>query len=961
MDYNPRDIEIKWKAYWKENETYKVENPDSGENTKPKFYVLDMFPYPSGAGLHVGHPLGYIASDIFSRYKRMNGFNVLHPMGFDAFGLPAEQYAIETGIHPAKSTAENMERYRTQLDNLGFSFDWSREVKTCDPGYYKWTQWIFLQLFGHYYDIDAQQAKPIADLIAHFETKGNQGLNAANSQEEDFTATEWKSMNKVEQEEVLMNYRLAYRKVGYVNWCEELGTVLANDQVKDGVSERGGYPVVQKAMKQWYLRITAYAERLLNDLNEVDWSEALKTMQSNWIGRSEGASMFFDIVGTDDKIEIFTTRPDTIFGATYMVLAPEHDLVAKLTTEEQKAEVEEYIRYVKSKSEVERQAEKEVTGEFIGAYAINPFTNKQIPIWIGEYVLKDYGTGAIMAVPSDDERDQRFATKFGLEIIDVVDKSKYPGASLHDKVGVIINSGFMNGMEVPEAITAASKKAEEMGIGKMQINYKLRDANFGRQRYWGEPFPIVYDKEGIAHGLPIEELPLRLPDTDDFKPTKGGRSPLARLEDWTKLDNGYTRETDTMPAVAGSSWYYLRYMDPGNKEAFASPEAVNYWQDVDLYVGGSEHAVAHLLYARFWHKFLYDKGLVPTNEPFKKLINQGMIQGVIEFIFLDKSSPEDARRFVSAEIAAQEEDGDFAKIPVHIDYVTDYGSDKSYLNIAGIERFIDWRPNYASAKFESTSGTYREGNFSPKGEATDITFTTHSEVGKMSKSKFNVINPDEVIDQYGADCFRMYEMFLGPIEQSKPWDTQGISGVSNFLRKFHGLFFSPQGDFSLDDSPASKEEMKILHTAIKKVTEDIERFSFNTCVSAFMVATNDLRKLDCNKREVLEPLVRLIAPFAPHLAEELWMHLGGMDKTMTVQEAGFPHVEEKYLVEDSITYPISVNGKKRALVDFPADASKEALEKSALALEEMQKWLEGKTVRKVIVVPGRMINIVVGG
>ncbi len=960
MDYNPREIENKWKAYWKEHEVYKVENPASGESEKPKFYVLDMFPYPSGAGLHVGHPLGYIASDIFSRYKRMSGFNVLHPMGFDAFGLPAEQYALETGIHPAKSTSENMERYRTQLDNLGFSFDWSREVQTCNPKYYKWTQWIFLQLFDHYYDNQENKSKPITDLVQHFEQNGNAGIDAANSQEGSFTAEEWNAMSKQDQEEVLMNYRLAYRKIGYVNWCEELGTVLANDQVKDGVSERGGYPVIQKAMKQWYLRITAYAERLLNDLEEIEWTDALKTIQSNWIGRSEGASMFFDIVGSDEKIEIFTTRPDTIFGATYMVLAPEHDLVEQLTTADQKQAVDDYISYVKAKSEVERQAEKEVTGAFIGAYAINPFTNEQIPIWIGEYVLKDYGTGAIMAVPSDDERDQRFAKKFGLQIIDVVDKSKYPGATLSDKVGVIINSGFMNGMEVPEAITAACQKAEEMGIGKMHINYKLRDANFGRQRYWGEPFPVIYDADGLVHGLPLEELPLMLPDTDDFKPTKGGRSPLARLEDWTNLSDGRSRETDTMPAVAGSSWYYLRYMDPDNEDAFAGQNAVNYWQDVDLYVGGSEHAVAHLMYARFWHKFLHDKGLVPTNEPFKKLINQGMIQGVIEFIYLDKNSPEDARRFVSAEIAAQEPDGDFAKIPVHIDYVTDYGSDKSYLNLAGIKQFIDWRPDYANASFESATGTYKSGVFDSPGGAADITFVTLSEVGKMSKSKFNVINPDDVIEQYGADCFRMYEMFLGPIEQSKPWDTKGISGVSSFLRKFWGLFFDAQGTFSVSEEPASKEEMKILHTAIKKVTTDIERFSFNTCVSAFMVATNDLRKLNCNKRAVLDPMVRLVAPFAPHAAEELWLRLGGMDGMKTVQEAGFPQFDEKYLVEDSITYPISINGKKRALADFPADASKEDLERDALALEEMQKWLEGKTVRKVIVVPKRMINIVVG-
>jgi len=950
MDYTPGNIEQKWRDHWKKEGTYKVSN----DSDKPKYYVLDMFPYPSGAGLHVGHPLGYIASDIYARYKRLNGFNVLHPMGFDAFGLPAEEYALQTGIHPATSTKDNMERYREQLSALGFSFDWDREVYTCDPNYYKWTQWIFTELFNHYYDQTAKKAMPISDLEKRFAAEGNKQVKAANSYKGKFTADEWNAMTKIEQADVLMEYRLAYRKIGYVNWCEELGTVLANDQVKDGVSERGGYPVIQKAMKQWYLRITAYADRLLYDLAEIDWSDSLKTIQSNWIGRSEGASLFFDVKDSDEKIEVFTTRPDTTFGVTYMVLAPEHDLVAKLATEGQKQKVADYIARVNAKSEVERMAEKEVTGEFIGAYAINPFTNTEVPIWIGEYVLKDYGTGAIMAVPSDDERDNRFATKFGLEIIDVVDKSKYPGATLSDKIGIIKNSGFMNGMEVPDAITAACKKAEEMGIGEMHINYKLRDANFGRQRYWGEPFPVTYDADGLAHVLPVEELPLALPDTDDFKPAKGGRSPLARMEDWTNLADGMTRETDVMPAVAGSSWYFLRYMDPNNKEAFASQKAVNYWQDVDLYVGGSEHAVAHLMYARFWHKFLYDKGLVPTNEPFKKLVNQGMIQGVIEFIFLDKNSPQDARRFVSADIAEKETEGDFAKIPVHVDFVSNYGSPKSYLSKEGIEKFINWRKEYKNATFEAANGTFKAGD-----APADINMLTLSEVGKMSKSKFNVINPDAVIGRYGTDCFRMYEMFLGPIEQAKPWDTKGIDGVSKFLKKYWALFFDKNGNWSLSDDAPSKDELKILHTAIKKVTEDIERFSFNTCVSAFMVCTNDLKKWRCNKRAILKELTVLLAPFAPHVTEEIWNRLG---ESGSVHHAAFPIFEESHLKEDSIEYPVSINGKKRGTAEFPSDASRDDIMAAAKELAVVKKWSvdEGKQIRKIIVVPGRMINVVVG-
>ncbi len=943
------DIEKKWKKYWQDQATYKVDI----DHDKPKYYVLDMFPYPSGAGLHVGHPLGYIASDIFSRYKRMTGYNVLHPMGFDAFGLPAEEYALQTGIHPAVSTKENMQRYREQLSNLGFSFDWSRELYTCDPKYYKWTQWIFTELYKHYFDNQTQRAHPIDELIKIFEKEGNTKVDVANTQDESFSASEWSTYDEVTREAILMNYRLAYRKVGYVNWCEELGTVLANDQVKDGISERGGHPVVQKAMTQWYLRITAYADRLLNDLESIDWSHSLKTIQRNWIGKSEGCSIFFNVKDSDETIEIFTTRADTIFGATYMVLAPEHDLVKQLTTDDQRESVEQYVAYVKSKSEVERMAEKEVTGAFIGAYAINPFTNTEIPIWIGEYVLKDYGTGAIMAVPSDDDRDKLFATKFGLEIIDVVDKSKYPGATLKDKVGVIINSGFLNGLEVPEAIIAAHHKVEELKIGKAVSNYKLRDANFSRQRYWGEPFPVTYDSKGIVNMVEQEHLPVMLPDTDDFKPGKGGQSPLSRITDWANPSVGISRETDTMPAVAGSSWYFLRYMDPHNDQEFASQEAVNYWQSVDLYVGGSEHAVAHLMYSRFWHKFLHDKGLVPTNEPFKKLVNQGMIQGVIEFIFLDKTI-DTPKTFVSADLVEDLESNRYAKIPVHVDFVTNYGSPNSHLNSEGIEKFIAWRPEYTDAVFKFKEGTYQKNN-AENSTGDKVNMLTLSEVGKMSKSKFNVINPDEVTAKYGTDCFRMYEMFLGPIEQSKPWDTNGIDGVSKFLKKFIELFYSNE-EFNLDESSASSQELKILHTAIKKVRSDIENFSFNTSISAMMVAVNELRKLKCNKRQILDPFVRLIAPFAPFVSEEIWTLLGNKN---SIHHADYPAHDESYLVEDQISYPICINGKKRGIEEFAKNMSNDDISKIVLELDYVAKWIDGKTIKRVIVVPGRMVNVVI--
>lgn len=945
MDYNSSEIEKKWKKFWQDNQVYKVDV----DHDKPKYYVLDMFPYPSGSGLHVGHPLGYIASDIFSRYKRMKGFNVLHPMGYDAFGLPAEQYAIQSGVHPAISTVNNINQYRSQLENIGFSFDWSREVRTCDPEYYKWTQWIFLQLFHHYYDNDADKALPVEDLIQKFSEGGSQAVNAPNSHDQQFSAAEWNAMKPIEKDEVLMGYRLAYRKISYVNWCEALGTVLANDEVKDGVSERGGHPVEKKAMKQWSLRITAYAERLLNDLDTVEWSDALKTMQRNWIGRSEGAQLFFDLDGHDEKIEIFTTRADTIFGATYMVLAPEHDLVNKITTDDQKEEIESYKSYVSSRSEIERMAEvKEVTGAFTGAYAINPFTETKIPIWIGEYVLKDYGTGAIMAVPSDDERDQAFAKKFGLEIIDVVDKSKYPEATLHDKLGVMINSGFLTGMEVPEAIEKTLQEIESRGIGKRQINYKIRDANYSRQRYWGEPFPIWYDEDGVAHAVEESELPLELPTLEDFKPASGGKSPLARLDSWVHPRPGVTRETDTMPGFAGSSWYFLRYMDAQNDEAFAGEEAIQYWRDVDLYIGGTEHAVGHLMYSRFWHKFLYDKGRVPTVEPFRKLVNQGMIQGVIEYIYLSKEKRQGFNVFHSADMVADE--SGYARIPVHVDFVSNYGSKESYLDGKGIEQFVEWRPEYKDSIFVT-----EKGEFSLDDLGDDIKLSTKSEIGKMSKRYFNVVNPDDVVDRYGADCFRMYEMFLGPIEQSKPWDTNGIDGVSKFIRKFWSLYYK-EGNWMPDDSQPTKAELKVLHATIKKVTEDIEKLSFNTAVSALMVCVNELKKAGTRSSAILMELVRVMAPFAPFLAEELY-HVMGQEGS--IHQATYPEFDASYLVEDEVEYPVCVNGKKRDTISIAADMPKEDIEKMALALDSIQKWMDGKQVRKVIIVPGRMVNIVV--
>jgi len=948
MEYNSASVEAKWKQYWIDQKIYEVTH----KSDKPKYYVLDMFPYPSGAGLHVGHPLGYIASDIYSRYKRMTGFNVLHPMGFDAFGLPAEEYALQTGIHPATSTAENMKRYREQLGNLGLSYDWSRELATCDPKYYKWTQWIFTELYDHYYDTGLNKAVEISELVKQFSETGSHKVKAVTNAKESFDAAHWNGLNRSQQEEILMEYRIAYRKVGYVNWCEGLGTVLANDQVKDGISERGGHPVEQRAMTQWYLRITSYAERMLNDLDTIDWSDSLKAIQRNWIGRSEGASVFFDVVDSDEKIEVFTTRPDTIFGATYMVLAPEHDLVAQLTTEDQKESVKAYIAMTKSKTEVERMADKKVSGAFIGAYVYNPFLKQNIPIWIGEYVLKDYGTGAIMAVPSDDDRDHAFATKFGLDIIPVVDKSNYPGATLSDKLGVMINSEYLNGLEVPAAITMMSKKIEESGFGKAMINYKLRDANFSRQRYWGEPFPISYDKDGIAHTLPLDQLPLELPVTEDFQPGQGGKSPLSRLEDWVEHD-GMRRETDVMPAVAGSSWYFLRFMDPSNDEEFVAQDIVNYWRDVDLYIGGSEHAVAHLMYARFWHKFLFDKGLVPTSEPFKRLVNQGMIQGGIEYIALLKEKENGFHKFVCSGLLDNRDIEDYTKIPVKIEFVHQYGSNKSYFDIDSIKQFIDWRSGYQNAIFECAHGVYHKGTFTPaSNDYTDSNLVTISEIGKMSKSKFNVINPDEVIERYGADCFRMYEMFLGPIQQSKPWDTNGIDGVYKFLNKYWALITDSQ----LSQDPPSKEELKILHTAIKKVSGDITNLSFNTAVSSFMICVNELKKAKSANHHIMTQLTALLAPFAPFIAEEAWSLLG---QKASVHQSEYPIHDEAYLVEDEVEYPICFNGKKRTTASFASAMSKDEIEKAVMDIEGISKWTDGKVIKKVIVVPNRMVNIVI--
>ena len=910
MDYDFKSIESKWQASWAANKTFKV----SEDASKPKFYVLDMFPYPSGAGLHVGHPLGYIASDIFSRYKRLKGFNVLHPMGYDAFGLPAEQYAIQTGQHPEVTTTKNVNRYREQLDRIGFSYDWDREVRTCDPGFYKWTQWAFLQMFESWYDPAQDKARPISELIAKFESTGY----------EDVTPAQWKAASDKEKSDILMRYRIAYQGETSVNWCEGLGTVLANDEVKDGLSVRGGFPVEQKKMTQWQLRVSAYAGRLLDSLEQLDWTDSLKEMQRNWIGRSEGTEMVFNTVcdGREMPVTIFTTRADTIYGVTFMVLAPESELVESLTAADRKAEVEEYLKYVKKKTERERIAEtKTVTGVFTGSYGINPVTGGKVPIWISEYVLAGYGTGAIMAVPAHDSRDYAFAKKFDLPIIPLIEGCDVSEESFDAKDGIMCNSGFLNGMSVKQAIEAAKDYVEAHGLGRRKTNYRLRDAIFSRQRYWGEPFPIYY-KDGIPTPLPLSDLPLQLPEIDSFKPSPDGEPPLARAKDWTY--GGYPLEKSTMPGFAGSSAYYLRYMDPHNDKALVSREADEYWRNVDLYIGGTEHATGHLIYSRFWNKFLYDLGYVCEDEPFRKLINQGMIQGRSNFVYRIVGT----NKFVSLGLKDQ-----YETTEIHVDINLVYND---RLDLAG---FRAWRPEFADAEFVLENGEYICG----------------WAVEKMSKSMFNVVNPDVICDTYGADTLRLYEMFLGPLEQSKPWDTKGIDGVARFLKKFWRLYAGRDGLLVNDDEP-TPAELKVLHKLIAKEQEDIENFSFNTTVSAFMIAVGELASLDCHKRAILEPLCVLLSPFAPHITEELWEQLGHNE---SICGASFPEYVAAYTVEDNVTYPVQFNGKMRFTVDLPKSASPAEVEAAVRGMEQTAKWVGSQQIVKVVVVPGRIINIVV--
>ena len=918
MEYNFKAIEQKWQKRWREEGTYRVEVDPS----RPKFYVLDMFPYPSGAGLHVGHPLGYIASDIYSRYKRQRGFNVLHPMGYDAFGLPAEQYAIQTGQHPAITTEENIARYRSQLDKIGFSFDWEREVRTCEPEYYHWTQWAFIEMFEHWYNNKTQKAEPISELVKHFEEMGTESLDAAQTTKLDFTAAEWCAMTEAEREQVLQNYRLAFRADTMVNWCPALGTVLANDEVKEGLSVRGGHPVEQKRMKQWLLRVTAYAQRMIDGLEKLEWSESLKEIQRNWIGRSVGAQVFFDVAGMERKLEIFTTRPDTIYGVTFMVIAPEHEWVAELTTEENREAVEAYIAETKRRSERERIADtKRVSGVKTGSYAINPFTGREIPIYISDYVLSGYGTGAIMAVPAHDSRDYAFARHFGLEIIPVVEGGNLEVESYDAKEGKVINSDIINGMDVKEAIVFMFEEVERRGLGKKLINYRLRDAIFSRQRYWGEPFPIYY-KDDVAYALDKSKLPLTLPAIKDFGPTAEGEPPLARVSDWHN-EEGHPFELSTMPGFAGSSAYYLRYMDPRNREGLVSKEANEYWRNVDLYVGGIEHATGHLMYSRFWNMFLYDLGYVCESEPFKKLVNQGMIQGRSNFVYRIVGT----NKFVSLGLKSEY---DTQEIHVDVNIVKN--------DILDLEAFKAWRPEFHDAEFVLEDGKYVCG----------------WAIEKMSKSMFNVVNPDYIVEQYGADTLRMYEMFLGPLEQSKPWDTNGIDGVHKFLRKLWGKFFSRDGVLLVNDEKATPAELKSLHKTIKKINEDIENFSFNTSIAAFMICLNELG--DCSKREILEPLTALIAPFAPHIAEELWHEALG--KTTTVCDAEFPVFNPEYLVENSFEYPIMINGKLRFKQEYGLDKSQDDIAEHIVTTEGAQKWLEGKAPKKIIVVKGKIINIV---
>ncbi|MBR5660869.1 MAG: leucine--tRNA ligase [Bacteroidales bacterium] len=920
MDYDFRQIERKWQAHWAEKGTFKTGTDPS----KPKFYVLDMFPYPSGAGLHVGHPLGYIASDIFSRYKRLKGFNVLHPMGYDAFGLPAEQYAIQTGQHPEVTTVKNINRYRQQMDRIGFSYDWDREVRTCDPSYYKWTQWAFLKMFGSWYDADLGKARPIEDLVAAFEKGGSGAVNASCSEHDPFTAGQWKAFSEKEKSDMLMNYRIAYQGETSVNWCAGLGTVLANDEVKDGFSVRGGFPVEQKKMMQWQLRVSAYAGRLLDGLDKIDWTDSLKEMQRNWIGKSNGCEVVFKCYNGDEEhdVTIFTTRVDTIFGVTFMVLAPESELTQILTTEAQKAEVEEYLTYVKKKTERERIADtKTVTGVFSGSYGVNPLTGERVPIWISEYVLAGYGTGAIMAVPAHDSRDYVFAKKFNLPIVPIIEGCDVSEESFDAKEGKMVNSGFLDGMEVKDAIPAAIKYVEAKGLGHSKVNYRLRDAIFSRQRYWGEPFPIYY-KDGIPTPVAFEDLPLTLPEISEFKPTEKGEPPLARAKDWTY--KGYPLETSTMPGFAGSSAYYLRYMDPHNDNALVDKEVDAYWRDVDLYIGGTEHATGHLIYSRFWNKFLFDLGYVCEDEPFRKLINQGMIQGRSNFVYRIVGT----NKFVSLGLKNQ-----YQTTEIHVD-ISLVRNDR-----LDLEAFKAWRPEFADAEFVLENGEYICG----------------WAVEKMSKSMFNVVNPDNICDDYGADTLRLYEMFLGPLEQSKPWDTKGIDGVNRFLKKFWRMFFE-EDNLAVSDEEPSPEELKVLHKLIGKEEYDIEHFSFNTTVSAFMIALNDLSALKCHKRAILEPMVILLSPFAPHIAEELWSLLGHEE---SVSFASFPVFNPALAAEDTIKYPVSFNGKMRFTVDLPKSMAPADVEATVRGMEQTIKWVGDKSIAKVIVVPGRIVNIVI--
>ncbi len=934
-DYSKEEIkriEEKWQQRWREQQVYKTKTDPS----KPKYYVLDMFPYPSGAGLHVGHPLGYISTDIVARFKRIKGFNVLHPMGYDAFGLPAEQYAIEHGVHPAISTANNIEVFRNQLDRIGFCYDWSREVRTCDPKYYKWTQWIFLQLFDSWFDRSKQKAERIKDLISIFEKEGNinhrlpnppTGRTGPKSKIQNFGPSEWKKLSEREKEEILMEYRLAYLAYTDVNWCEALGTVLANDEVINGLSYRGGHPVVKKQMRQWSLRITEYAERLLKGLNEVDFSESMKDIQRNWIGRSEGAKIDFKIKSeksTVSSMTVFTTRPDTIFGVDFMVVAPEHEMVKEITAAGHQKEVGEYLRYVESRSEVDRMAEvKRITGAFTGAYAVNPFNNREVPIWISEYVLAGYGTGAIMGVPCGDDRDHRFAKHFSIPITNIIGEH-YNGEEANPTYDATLsNSDFLDGIKMKDAMQVVIEKLVALGIGEKQVNYKMRDAGWSRQRYWGEPFPVVF-KDDMPYAMEEKELPLELPDTNEFKSSGSGEGPLANLKEWINIRPNEKRDSNTMPTHAGAAWYFLRYMDPHNEKEFASREALDYWNQVDVYVGGSEHAVAHLLYARLWIKVLHDLGYLNFDEPFKKLINQGKITGDSRFVYRIRGT----HKFVSHGIKDQYETD---ALHVDVNIVDGFELDT--------EEFKKWKPDFENAEFILEDGKYICG----------------SAIEKMSKSYFNVINPDKIIESYGADTLRMYEMFLGPIEQSKPWNTSGIDGVYKFFRKLWNLMHDASGEINISDEAPSKDELKVLHKTIKKVEQDINNFSFNTSVSEFMICVNELSSLKCNKRQILEPLVIALSPFAPHITEELWEKLGHKE---SILNAMYPMVEEKYLVESSYEYPISINGKVRAKMNFALDMPKEDMQKLVLASDTVQKWTEGKDPKKVIIVPGKIVNVV---